>query len=410
MSFLHGVETIEYQVGPTVVETVATAVIGIVGTAPIQTVDTANRTVNVPQLIATDKDAAAYFGKDTDGYSIPRALTALLAQGAGPFLVVNVFDPSLAAHQTAGGVPDPSLVTAADIIGATTTAGKRTGLLAFLDAKSIYGYGPKQIIAPGFSTLTGVPAQMLVVAAKLRAIAWIDTASGLSYSQAIALRSSAPYNSSSKRLMICYPLVKAVDGDGDEKLYNLSTYAAGACAAKDNKKGYWYSPSNTELSDVTGLERPIDGTFQDTTSELNLLNAAGIVTIMTGYGMGYRIWGNRSAAYPASSDPDTFVSIRRTADIIEEALEKVSLEYADQPITPALRDQILDDANAFLRSLQWKGAIVGGKAFYDSSKNSSSELANGHLVVGYRFMPPAPLERLTFESYLDINLYESALK
>lgn len=409
MAFLHGVETIEIQNGPSTVQEVASAVIGLVGSAPIQTVGALYKTVNTPVLIANDKDAALYFGADTAGYSIPAALKALMAQGAGPFIVVNVFDPSLVAHQTTGQ-PDPAKIVAADIIGTTLGSGARTGLLALLDAKATYGFAPKQIIAPSFSLLTGVLTQMDAVATKLRAICWIDAAAGLTPAQAITARATT-LNTSSKRVMICYPTVKGVGPDGSTIVAKpFSQFAAGACAAKDKLKGYWWSPSNTEMKGVTGLERPIDGSFQDATSELNLLNAAGITTVYCGFGTGYRVWGNRSAAFPANGDPDSFISVRRTADVIEDSIEMASLDFIDAPINQALIDQLLDNVNAFMRSLQGKGAIVDGKAFFDKAKNSSAMMATGQLKVGYRFMPPAPLERLSFESYLDVNLYSNAIK
>jgi len=137
----------------------------------------------------------------------------------------------------------------------------------------------------------------------------------------------------------------------------------------------------------------------------------GITTILTGYAMGYRVWGNRNSGFPAESTVDTFMSTRRTADIIEESGEQYSLAYLDHPITQALIDQILLDCNSFMRTLQGKGAVLeGSKYFYDATRNSASELGNGHLVLSYKFLPPSPMERLTWESYIDVNLYRSLLK
>jgi phage tail sheath protein FI len=409
-NYLHGVETVEYLVGPSQVQTIATAVIGLVGTAPIHTlVDATKASVNKPILITDDKEAAACFGQDMDGYSIPSALSAILAQGAGPVIVVNVFDPTKVTMQTAGQ-PDPTKVQAADINGTTLGDGTRTGLMALLDARSLFGFGPKQIIAPGYTNLTGVVQQMDTIAAKLRAICWVDLPVGLSPQDAIQARSTS-MNSASKRIMICYPHVQALGPDGSTLVLRpLSQYAAGACAAVDQQKGYWWSPSNTVLQGVVSLERPVDGSFQDSSSDLNLLNGAGITTVYAAYGTGFRLWGNRSAAYPGSTDVDVFLSVRRTADIIEEALELNSLKYLDRPLSKALIDQQLDDDNAFLRNLIGRGATVDAMAFFDASKNPAQELAAGHLTIGYRFAPPPPMERLSYEAYLDSNLYTSVTK
>jgi phage tail sheath protein FI len=407
-SFLHGVETVETLSGPVQVSTVKTAIIGLVGTAPIHSLsDSTKKTVNTPVVIYNQSQAKAYFGKETSGYSIPAALRAIFNQGAGMVVVVNVFDPTV--HLT-DSTPDVSKVAAADIIGTTTAAGARTGMQALRDCRTLYGFGPKQIIAPGYCGLTGVPAALVTLCEKLRAITWVDADAGLTPAAVITARSST-LNLASTRLGILFPHVKVLDADSNTVSEGMSAHVAGAQAAKDKDKGYWWSVSNTQLQGVIGLERPIEGVINDPDCEANLLNAAGITTILTGYAMGYRVWGNRSSAYPVSTTVDTFLSTRRTADIIEESLEQYSLAYMDHPITQALIDQILLDCNTFLRTLQGKGAVLeGSKAFFDSSLNSASELSVGHLVISYKFLPPSPMERLTWEASIDVNLYSSLLE
>ena len=61
-SFLHGVETIEIQKGARTIKTVKTAVVGLVGTAPIESVAEEYRTINEPTLILNEIDAVKYFG------------------------------------------------------------------------------------------------------------------------------------------------------------------------------------------------------------------------------------------------------------------------------------------------------------------------------------------------------------
>lgn len=53
-SFLHGVETIEITKGARTITTVKTAVVGIVGTAPIEDVEEDKRTINTPTLILNE--------------------------------------------------------------------------------------------------------------------------------------------------------------------------------------------------------------------------------------------------------------------------------------------------------------------------------------------------------------------
>ncbi|MGH7905757.1 MAG: phage tail sheath subtilisin-like domain-containing protein, partial [Candidatus Binataceae bacterium] len=91
-NFLHGVETTEVTAGPIPVTVVKSAVIGLVGTAPIWSVSNPP-VVNTPILVSSAVDAAQ-FGPLIKGYSIPYAIAAVQAQGAGQIIAVNVFDPA----------------------------------------------------------------------------------------------------------------------------------------------------------------------------------------------------------------------------------------------------------------------------------------------------------------------------
>jgi phage tail sheath protein FI len=125
----------------------------------------------------------------------------------------------------------------------------------------------------------------------------------------------------------------------------------------------------------------------------------------TGFGTGFRAWGNRSAAFPSSGDPDNFICVHRTATIIEDSIAAFSVNYIDKPITQGLIDQLLLDVNAYLNTLIGMGAVSdGAKAWYDTAKNPPQLVADGKLRICYRFLPPAPLEHLTYDSYIDVTL------
>jgi Bacteriophage tail sheath protein len=92
-SFLHGVEVIELSTGPAPINVVKSSVIGLVGTAPTWAGEgsASPAGVNTPVLVSSVTDAAA-FGPLVQGYTIPYALAAIQAQGAGQVIAVNVFD------------------------------------------------------------------------------------------------------------------------------------------------------------------------------------------------------------------------------------------------------------------------------------------------------------------------------
>ena len=404
-NFLHGVETIEIKKGARPIRMVKTAVIGLVGTAPINTVETDYKTVNKPVLITNDKDAALYFGQPTSGFTIPAALNAIFEQGAGIVIVVNVFDPDV--HTAIADVET------SDIIGEVNAQGKRAGLKALKDSYSLFGFYPKTIIAPKYCEDVAVATEINAVSGNIRAIGLIDAPVGTTVQNAITGRGTSGtinFNFSSDRLVLCYPQLKVYDtATNTEKLEPYSQRIAGVIAAKDIEKGYHWSPSNTEIKGIIGAERNLTSMINDSTSEVNLLNEAGIMTVFNSFGSGFRTWGNRNSSYPTNTDPTNFINIRRTADIIHESVEYSMLQFIDYPIDNGLIDSICESVNAFIRTLIGRGALIDGKCKFNFAKNPPTEIANGHLTFDIEFMPPTPAERITFESFINIELLRSLM-
>lgn len=460
-NYLHGVETIEIESGVRPVSTVKSAVIGLIGTAPMGE-------INQATLCLSETDAAA-FGSQLTGFTIPQALDAIYDHGAGTVIVINVLDP--ATHKTAvtdevvsfdastgtaklahgaianltlkssdglteytastdytvdtlsgkltrvkgGAMPasetsfkatydyaDPSKVTAADIIGAIDASGNRTGMKILHDTYNLYGFFAKILIAPAFCTQASVSTELIALAEKLDAIAYIDAPIGTTYAQAIAGRGPSGtinFNTSSDRVRLCYPHVKVYDANtNSERLEPLSARAAGLRAKTDMEKGFWWSSSNQEILGITGLERPLSARIDDPNSEVNLLNEKGITTVFNSYGTGLRLWGNRTAAFPTVTHMKNFENVRRTGDVINESIRYYSLQYIDMPISQALIDSLVESVNAYGRKLIGDGALLGFKAWYDPARNEETELAAGHLTISYKYTPPPPMERLSYET------------
>lgn len=405
-NFLHGVETVELTKGTTTVRTVKTAIIGLVGTAPINDVDAEYKSINEPILITKEEDATLYFGKHKAGFTIPQALKAIFDQGAGTIIVVNVFDPSV--HES------PEDVELKDIVGSVETlTGKRTGLRAFEDSYSLFGFYPKTIIAPVYSEDQVIVDEINKVCKKIRAIGIVDAPVGTTVQDAIKGRGTSKinFNINSDRVVLCYPHIKVYDYDAQEiKLEPLSQRLAGVIAVKDNEKGYHWSPSNTVIQGVLGTEKNLTSMINDPQSEVNLLNEAGILTVFNSYGTGFRTWGNRSSAYPSSSLATNFINIRRVADILHESVEYAMLDYIDCPIDEGLIDSVCETVNQYIRNLIGRGALIDGKCSFNSDKNSADEIAKGHLIFDIEFMPPTPCERITFESFVNTELLKALVE
>ena len=308
---------------------------------------------------------------------------------------------------------DLSLVTASDIIGAIeSNTQTRTGMKLFDYCFNMFGYNAKIFIAPGFTQLAGVANALKIAANKFRGVNIIDAPAGKSISEVLIGRGPLGdiyFNTSDFRTILCYPMVKAYDESvGDNANYWFSAFLAGAGAASDAKNGYWESWSSKEIKSAVGSERFITWNANDTGSEANQLNAAGITTIAQGFGTGVKTWGNRSAAFPSSTDPKTFVCGQRVDDIVSESIELGSVPDIDKPINKAFVDYIESKGNDFIAKLINDGALLpGSKIVFNKELNTASELAAGHIIFDRIYMFPTPAERITFRSILDINLLSS---
>ncbi len=467
-SYLHGVETIEVEKGTKKITEVKTAVIGVPVIAPIFELDEDDQHVNKVKLVLNEKQAESYFGSDRDGYNARKIFSSIFDQGYGTVLAINVFDPSVhktnvpdesqtfaddlitLAHEgvrdviitdsteettyvedtdytvdyvtgeitrlTDGAIAesetvlidydyaDPTLVTESDVIG-TITDGVRTGMQTLLETKSSLGYNAKILIAPNFSTTASCVSALATLAESLGAIAYVDIPKGTTLQGAIEARGTGgTHNTSSRKIIPCYPHVEDEDGN----IQPFSQYMAGVTAAKDNDKGYHYSPSNTEISGIIGLEKNLTASISDPTCDVNQLNEVGIVTVFNAFGTGFLSWGNRNASYPANTDPRTFINVERVVNVIDESIEKYTLQHMDKNITKALITAIVESVNAFLRTLIKRGVLIDGKIWYNEDNNTSEELADGHLVFEIDIMPACPAERITYNRAVNTDLYKVA--
>jgi len=320
--------------------------------------------------------------------------------------------PEGATVQVSYDFPDPSTVSIGQIIGETTTDGDRTGLQAFIDSFNLFGFFPKILIAPSYSSLLPVTTALNQIAETIDAMAVVDAPLGTSYQEVISGRGPSGtinFNFSSSRLVGCYPHLKSFRNITESvEVEPMSSRFAGVWANKIESRGFWWSPSNTEFKGIVGTELPLEFIPGKSDTEANQLNAVGVVTYANYFGNGIRTWGNRSFAFPNSTSPDNFINIRFAQIVINERIRLFAMQYVDYPINGALIDAILDSINAYFRSLINQGGLLdGSQVFYDPSDNPPQQIADGQLVFRVEMLPSPPAERLTFLSYLNVNLASS---
>lgn len=300
---------------------------------------------------------------------------------------------------------DTTTVTNNQVIG--VAGPPRTGLQLFEEANALFGYRPKVLLAPSYCTQTTVVSALAAMAAKMRGVTFIDAPVGTTVAVAIAGRNpggAINFFTADPRVIPCYPHVKRKVNNVSTN-EGLSTYAAGIVGLVDETEGFWVSPSSHEIKGIVGVERALTGDLGDSLSDANRLNEVGVVTVNSINGA-RRLWGNRTAAYPGDTAVKTFIPVQRVVDVVHDAMELALSAYLDRPINQALIDAITEDGNAYLRDLTRRGAThEGSHVAYDPAKNPPEEIAAGHLTFDLVLAPPAPAERISVESTVEISLY-----
>jgi len=393
--FLHGVEVVEIDSGARPITTVTSSVIGLIGTAP--DADPTAFPLNTPVLIAGSRLEAANL--DTVGAAagtLPNAVDAIFDQAGAMIVVVRV----------EAGADDAE--TRGNIIGGVGTDGAYEGVHAFLGARSTVAVTPRILCAPGFThqrpegddiaVANPVVAELLGIAESLKAVIIAD-GPNTTDAEAIAYRGDW----GSARVFVVDPW-GLVERDGDIVAEPLSARVAGLIARIDNTRGFWWSPSNQIINGIVGTARPVSFTLGDTSSRANHLNENEVATVIREDG--FRLWGNRTCS---SDSKWAFLSVRRTADIINDSLLRAHLWAVDRNITRTYLEDVTEGVNAYLRSLRAQGAILGGSCWPDPDLNSPTNIAAGKVYFNFDFTPPYPAEHITFRSHLVTDYIEEIL-
>lgn len=393
-TFLHGVEVLEIASGPRPIRTVRSGVIGIVGTAPDADPDAFP--LNTPTLIAGSRTEAAKLDTVGDGKgTLPAALDDILDQIGAVVVAVRVEE----------GENDAA--TLANILGGVnSTTGQYEGIHALVGAESVLGFSPRILCVPGFTgnrpedpenpgtfLANPVVSELLGIAERLRAVIIAD---GPNTNDADAIAYASDFGSD--RVFLVDPAVKVQDG-ADIVTRPASARVAGLIAKSDNDRGFWWSPSNQVINGIIGTARPVDFTLGDANARANLLNEQNVATIIRQDG--YRLWGNRTL----SSDPKwAFLSVRRTADIINDSLLRAHLWAVDRNITKTYVEDVVEGVNAYLRHLRSIGAIINGQCWADPDLNTPDQIEQGKVYFNFDFSAAYPAEHITFRSHL-VNDY-----
>ena len=383
MSFTHGVYRQEVATSIIAPVTGSSGLPVIIGTAK-------KGPVNQPVLVYSYEEAVEVFGYDNNWakYTLYEFIYSQFAlYGQAPAVLISVGETA----------------TVNKIIGGfNSRTGKAEGLELVGEVFPKYRLVPGLIGAPGWSHN---PAVGIMMRAKAESVSGIFQCMAVCdapcdsehevYSGIPEWKEGIGYTSN--RQIVCWPKLKLGD-----KVFHMSTQIIGVMTRADHEREDvpYKSPSNELLQ--------CDGCTDDEGNEINLgmlqanyLNGQGIMTALNWIG-GWRSWGNRTAAFPSTTDPkDCFIPVRRMFDYIGNEFVLTFWQNVDQPLTVRLVREIVSTYNIRLNGLQAREMILGGRIEFKSNENALTDLMNGVLRFHVYMTPPVPAE--TIEAILEYD-------
>lgn len=300
---------------------------------------------------------------------------------------------------------DPSKVTNTDIIGGVdVNTGDTTGLELINSVFPKFGLVPGQILAPKFSKDPTVAAVMKAKASsintffKATSIEDADTVAANIYTKVPDWKNTNNYTSPNE--FLCWPKVGL-----DDKIYYLSTHVSSLSALTDslNDDIPYVSPSNKALQiNKAVLESGAEVSLG--LDQANYLNGQGIMTALNF--IGYKAWGNRTAAYPANTDvKDSFIPVRRMHNWVSNTIVLTTWQKVDDPTNKTLIDSVVDSLNIWLNGLTSTGALLGGRIEFRKEENPTADLINGTVRFHVYLAEPTPAEDFEFIVEFDATYY-----
>jgi len=356
-NFLHGVEVQEITGGPRPIKTLSSSVIGLVGTGITST----DFPLNTPVLVTSPTGLSTKLGATS---YLAKAIEAIYAQTGAVVVVVRV-------------------AAAADVAGSSSLL---TGVHALRKAQSELNVTPRLIVAEGAYATTTID-DVKAVASALRAVAIAGLVSSVAEIDTATEASAWVTANGNDRIYGIWP---AVNGGEDP-----APYVAGVMARIDNERGFWWSPSNNEVSGIEKIDKSVDFVLGDTSSLANVLNLGNVATFIRSGG--FRLWGNQTGSTDIKYQ---FVNVRRTADLIFDSLQRAHLWAVDRLISKTYLEDVTESVNAYLASLKNQGAILGGKCWADPDLNTPANIQLGKVFFNFDFTPPYPAEHITFRGEL----------
>lgn len=306
---------------------------------------------------------------------------------------------------------DASAVTATDIIGGTTAAGLYKGMAALKLVYSEDYQVPNLLAAPGWSQYPAVYNALVSASQKINdhwdAFVMADlplVANSVSVdtiAKAIAWKSDNGYNS--ERSKVGWPM--AVNGSG--KVFHVSTLMVVETMRID------YEHDSVPMETCGNKSVPVVKQYFGANSSVKGFDQAdgreltqkGITTVVPWAGE-WVLWGDHTAAYAYGANVDARAIFDTSLRMLMHITNSFQQEWApriDEPMTRALKDQIVSREQEKLDNYVAIGALIGDPTveFLDED-NSTTDMINGDFVWNILATPTPPLKSATVKvAYTD---------
>ena len=337
--------------------------------------------------VAYSKDVDYVLAFDDDGNLVITSMT----DEDGGFLCQTGVSLTFSADKL-----DPTLVTDEDIVGGVSADGSKRGLELINECFPRFRLVPGIVLAPGYSGDATVAAVMAAKCANInevfRAICLIDVPTSVvtQYGDVAVWKNTNNVVDPSQ--VACWPMLAL-----DDVVYHQSTQLAALIGQVDgnNDDVPYVSPSNKRYQMTSAVIE--DGTEVWLGLEnAAYLNGQGVVTAINFSG-GWVCWGNRTAAYPSTTDvKDSFISIRRMFCWVGNTFVLTYWQRLDYPLNKRQIDTVITSAGVWLNGLTARQYILGGRIVFLGTENSTIDLMEGISRFHVFFTPPSPNREIEF--------------
>nr|WP_287412733.1 phage tail sheath family protein [Pseudodesulfovibrio sp.] len=399
MTYEHRVKTSEVPTQILPPRRISAGIPVVVGTAPVESLT--DKRVNKLTLCYSYSEFVTQLGwsDDWNKYTLCEFAYAHFALfGMAPIVFINVYDP--ATHKT-GEDADPTKVVSADIIGGIDAGtGAKTGLELVADVFPKYRLVPGLIVAPKWSD---DPAVGIVMEAKaegingiFNAMAIVDIPDGTVTKYTDVPSYKETNNLTGKRMIDCWGKLCL----GDMTFHGSTQLAGRICLTDaDNDDVPYVSPSNKRLKTTGAKVNGVD--LYLGLEQAEYLNGQGVV-VPFNFDGGWKLYGNRTAAYPSNTDPkDAFIATRRFFNWHGNTFILTYWQLLDNPTNRRQIETIVDSEQIRLNGFTQREYILGGRIAFLEDENPTTDLIDGitrfHTYIGH------PVPNRVIENILEFD-------